>query len=71
MATPDWLTEAIVNSGKEPSSGNGFAPGGHTVKIGMAEATTDSKDRDIIKVTVIGDNDEEGEATLCASYCWR
>lgn len=64
MAQPDWLTDAIVNAGKEPTGGNGFTPGAHTVKIGLAEAQTDSKDRSIIRVTVIGDNDEEGEATL-------
>lgn len=60
----DWLTEAILNASKEPTGNNGFTPGAHTVKIGLAVAEQDSKDRDIIRITVIGDNDEEGEATL-------
>lgn len=60
----DWLNDVIDNLGKEPSGANGFTPGAHTVTIGLAEAEKDSKDREIIRVTVIGDNDEEGEATL-------
>ena len=64
MANTDWLTEGIENAFKEQSGGNGFTPGAHTVVIGLAEGETDSKDRSIIKVTVIGANDEEGEATL-------
>lgn len=61
---PDWLQEGIEGSEKQQGGSNGFAPGAHTVHIGIAEATKDSKDRDIIKVIVIGENDEEGEATL-------
>ena len=64
MAELDWLTEALEQTGKEPNTSQGFTPGAHTVKIGLAEGMTDSKDRSIIKVTVIGENDEEGEATL-------
>jgi hypothetical protein len=58
-----FLDETLENVGK-PMGAAGFSPGAHTVKIGMAEGGKDSKDRDIIKVTVIGENDEEGEATL-------
>jgi hypothetical protein len=61
---PDWLQEGIDGSEKQQGGAQGFAPGAHTVHIGMAEATKDSKDRDIIMVIVLGDNDEEGEATL-------
>lgn len=64
MADKDWLNEALEQTGKTPSGATGFTPGAHTVKIGLAESETDSKDRSIIKVTVLGDNDEEGEATL-------
>lgn len=61
---PNWLQEGIDGSERQDSGAQGFTPGAHTVKIGLAEATKDSKDRDIIKVIVIGENDEEGEATL-------
>lgn len=61
---PDWLQEGIDGSEKTEGGATGFTPGAHTVHIGMAEATKDSKDRDIIKVIVLGENDEEGEATL-------
>jgi hypothetical protein len=61
---PDWLQEGIEGSEKQSGGAQGFTPGAHTVHIGMAEATKDSKDRDIIKVIVIGENDEEGESTL-------
>jgi len=64
MSDLDWLKEALEQTGKTPSGATGFAPGAHTVHIGMAEALKDSKERDIIKVIVIGENDEEGEATL-------
>jgi hypothetical protein len=61
---PDWLNEGIEGANKQQGGAQGFAPGAHTVHIGLAEATKDSKDRDIIKVIVLGENDEEGEATL-------
>lgn len=61
---PDWLNEGIEGADKQQGGAQGFTPGAHTVHIGMAEATKDSKDRDIIKVIVIGESDEEGEATL-------
>lgn len=61
---PDWLIEGIEGAEKQQGGAQGFEPGAHTVHIGMAEATKDSKDRTIIKVIVIGENDEEGEATL-------
>ena len=61
---PDWLQEGIEGSEKQQGGAQGFVPGAHTVEIGLAEAVKDSKDRDIIKVIVIGENDEEGEATL-------
>ena len=64
MSDLDWLAEALEQTGKAPNTSTGFTPGAHTVRIGLAEATKDSKDRDIIKVTVIGENEEEGEATL-------
>jgi hypothetical protein len=68
MATPDWLDDVVDNLGKEPSGANGFTPGAHTIHIGLAESTTKDtqkvKDAEIIKVIVLGDNDEEGEATL-------
>lgn len=60
----NFLDETLEKVGKEPTGNIGFTAGAHTVKIGMAEAMKDSKDREIIKVTVIGDNDEEGEAKL-------
>lgn len=59
-----FLDETLDNVGKTPTNTFGFTPGAHTIKIGLAEGTTDNKDRSIIKVTVLGDNDEEGEATL-------
>lgn len=48
------------------SSGQGFEYGTHTVVIGLAEAKTDAKGRDVIKVTVMdpNDNDKTAEATL-------
>jgi hypothetical protein len=58
-----FLDETLENVGK-PMGAAGFTPGAHTVKIGLAEGGKDAKDRDIIKVIVIGENDEEGEATL-------
>lgn len=61
---PDWLEGVLDTVGEPVNMSQGFTPGAHTVHIGMAEATKDSKDRDIIKVIVIGENDEEGEATL-------
>lgn len=64
MADKNWLDEALDNVGKEVSNTSGFSAGAHTVKIGWVEKTKDSKDRDIIRVTVMGENDEEGEATL-------
>ena len=60
----NFLDETLENVGKQPSGSTGFTPGAHTVKIGLAEGSKDSKDREIIKVTVIGENEEEGEATL-------
>jgi hypothetical protein len=64
MADNNWLSEALEQTGKTPTGGNGFTAGAHTVTIGLAEAMKDSKDRDIIRVTVIGKDEEEGEATL-------
>lgn len=64
MAELDWLAEALEQTGKTPTGNTGFAPGAHTIHIGLAEAATDSKGRSIIKVIVLGDNEEEGEATL-------
>ena len=61
---PDWLEGIIDTAGTIPSGANGFIAGAHTVNIGIAEAAKDNKDREIIRVTVIGPNDEEGEATL-------
>lgn len=58
-----FLDETLENVGK-PIGAAGFTPGAHIVKIGLAEGDKDGKDRSIIKVIVIGDNDEEGEATL-------
>jgi hypothetical protein len=68
MANDNWLDEALEQTGKTPTGGSGFTEGAHTVKIGLAEATTtktkEVEKADIIKVTVLGDNGEEGEATL-------
>jgi hypothetical protein len=60
----NFLDDVLDDVGKEPSMTRGFTPGAHTVTIGLAEGAKDSKDRDIIRVTVIGENEEEGEATL-------
>lgn len=58
-----FLDDTLDNVGK-PIGAAGFTPGAHTVHIGLAEGGKDGKDRSIIKVTVIGENDEEGESTL-------
>lgn len=58
-----FLDDTLNNVGK-PMGNAGFTAGGHTVKIVMAEYVKDSKDRDTIKVTVMGENEEEGIATL-------
>ena len=50
MSFREQLDEALEQTGNTPSGATGFAPGAHTVHIGMAEAVTDSKDRPIIKV---------------------
>jgi hypothetical protein len=60
----NFLDDVLDNVGKVQSGANGFTAGAHTVHIGIAEPTKDSKDRDIIKVIVLGDNGEEGESTL-------
>ncbi len=59
-----FLDETLDKVGQTPSGATGFTPGAHTVHIGLAEAAKDNKDREIIRITVIGANDEEGEATL-------
>ena len=59
-----FLDEVLDNVGNTPSGASGFTPGAHTVKIGLAEGGKDSKGREVIKVIVIGENEEEGEATL-------
>lgn len=58
--------DIISNIDKERGTGKGFEYGTHTVTIALAEAVTDSKGRDIIRVTVLDPNDEEktAEATL-------
>lgn len=58
--------DIISNLDKERSAGKGFEFGTHDVKIMLAEAQTDAKDRDIIRVTVCGKEDEDkvAEATL-------
>ena len=59
--------DILNNLDKERNnSGQGFEYGTHTVAIGLAEAKTDAKGRDVIKVTVIdpNDNDKTAEATL-------
>ena len=58
--------DVLDNVGKEWQGGKGFEAGTHTVIIGEAEATTDAKDRDIIRVTVFDpeDNDKTAECTL-------
>lgn len=58
--------DIISNVDKEHVAGKGFEFGTHVVKIGLAEAKTDSKNRDVIKVTVFDPEDEErsAEATL-------
>lgn len=59
--------DILNNLDKDRSSaGQGFERGTHEVVIGLAEAKTDAKGRDIIKVTVMDkdDNDKTAEATL-------
>lgn len=58
--------DIIDNLDKEYIPSKGFPKGTHEVIIMLAEAVTDSKDRDIIKVTVADKKDESiiGEATL-------
>ena len=58
--------DILNNLDKERASGQGFEYGTHEVKIMMAESQTDSKGRDIIKVTVCGKDDEAktAQATL-------
>lgn len=59
-----FLDEALDNVGKEQST-SGFTEGTHKVEILLAEAQKDSKDRDIIKVSVTDpEQKHEGEATL-------
>lgn len=61
-----FLDDILDNVGESWSEGKMFSAGTHTVVIGLAEAVTDTKDRNIIKVTVFDpeDNDRVGEATL-------
>lgn len=61
-----FLDEVLDKVGEEWQGGKGFEAGTHPVKIMLAESTKDSKDRDIIKVTVCDAEDEEktAEATL-------
>lgn len=58
--------DIVNNLDKERTGGQGFEYGTHTVKIMLAEANTDAKGRDIIRVTVCDEKDEEktAEATL-------
>lgn len=58
--------EIIENLDKEYTPSKGFERGTHEVLIMLAEAKTDSKGRDIIKVTVADKEDDSitGEATL-------
>jgi len=60
----NFLDKALDNVGKTPTGGTGFTPGAHTAKIALSEATTDTKGRSIIKIFLLGDNNEEAEATL-------
>lgn len=58
--------DIVSNIDKERTGGSGFEYGTHTVKIMLAEAQTDAKGRDVIKVTVCDEKDEDklAEATL-------
>jgi len=65
----DTLFGDILNDldkDKTGGQGQGFEYGTHTVVIGLAEAKTDAKGRNVIKVTVMdpNDNDKTAEATL-------
>lgn len=62
----NFLDDVLDKVGEEFKGGKGFEAGTHKVIIGEAEAIKDSKDRDIIKVTVFNpdDNDQTAEATL-------
>lgn len=64
----DSLFGDIINNldNEKGAAGKGFEYGTHTVKIMLAEAKTDAKGRDVIKVTVCDENDQEklAEATL-------
>lgn len=58
--------DIVENLDKERTSGKGFARGTHEVLIMLAEAQTDAKGRDVIKVTVCDKENKDitGEATL-------
>jgi len=61
-----FLDEVLNKVGEEYQGGKGFELGTHTVTILFAEAQTDSKDRNVLKVTVADAEDKEktAEATL-------
>jgi len=58
--------DILNNLDKERSTSQGFERGTHDVKIMLAEAKTDAKGRDVIKVTVCDAVKEDitAEATL-------
>lgn len=62
----NFLDEVLDKVGEQYVGGQGFEAGTHKVTIMLAESTKDSKDRDIIKVSVVGAEDENqtAEATL-------
>jgi len=63
----DLFTDILNGLDKERGdSGKGFEYGTYEVIIGLAEAKTDAKNREIIKVTVFdkADNEKSAEATL-------
>jgi hypothetical protein len=63
MAEKGFLDDVFEKIGSYENN-QGFKRGTWPVKILMAEDEVDSKDRDIIKVSVEGANGEIGEATL-------
>lgn len=58
--------EVLDNVGEEHKSSKGFTYGTHEVVIGTAKAEADAKGREVIKVTVFdeADNDKQATCTL-------
>ena len=55
--------EVLDKVGEEHKSGKGFEYGTHEIIIGEAKAETDTKGREVIKVTVFDETDNDKQAT--------